>query len=250
MPASQPPAASSRRRRRDPVRDQRVDARRSQILDAAVQVFASRGFHQATVRDIAKRARVADGTIYLYFKNKGDLVLAILNRINETEVRGIELAQGLAVEVDVRAFFLRYLRHRLDVLKSSLRDLQAVLPDILRDPTLRRRYLREVLQPTQLLAEPLFAGWAAQGKLHPLDPRLLVRALPGLFLGLLVLRMLGDGTVDDLWDTLPEQITELLFDGLQPAGAAPIAAAALQAAPPTTTQAKRPRRTAAKRPRS
>ncbi len=47
------------------------------ITDAAVAVFAERGFHQARVSDIAKRAGVADGTIYLYFKNKEDLLLTI-----------------------------------------------------------------------------------------------------------------------------------------------------------------------------
>lgn len=47
------------------------------ITDAAVEVFAERGFHQARVSDIARRAGVADGTIYLYFKNKEDLLLSI-----------------------------------------------------------------------------------------------------------------------------------------------------------------------------
>jgi TetR/AcrR family fatty acid metabolism transcriptional regulator len=47
------------------------------ITDAAVEVFAEKGFHQARVSDIAQRAGVADGTIYLYFKNKEDLLLSI-----------------------------------------------------------------------------------------------------------------------------------------------------------------------------
>ena len=46
-----------------------------QILEAAVKVFARQGFHQSTVAQIAKEARVADGTIYLYFKNKDDILV-------------------------------------------------------------------------------------------------------------------------------------------------------------------------------
>jgi TetR/AcrR family fatty acid metabolism transcriptional regulator len=46
-----------------------------QILEAAVKVFASQGFHQSTVAQIAKEAGVADGTIYLYFKNKDDILV-------------------------------------------------------------------------------------------------------------------------------------------------------------------------------
>jgi TetR/AcrR family transcriptional regulator, fatty acid metabolism regulator protein len=44
------------------------------ILDAAVKVFARQGFHQSTVAQIARAAGVADGTIYLYFKNKDDIL--------------------------------------------------------------------------------------------------------------------------------------------------------------------------------
>jgi TetR/AcrR family fatty acid metabolism transcriptional regulator len=45
-----------------------------QILDAAIKVFALQGFHQSTVAQVAKAAGVADGTIYLYFKSKDDIL--------------------------------------------------------------------------------------------------------------------------------------------------------------------------------
>ena len=45
------------------------------ILDAAIKVFAEQGFFQATIAQIAKEAGVADGTIYLYFKNKDDILV-------------------------------------------------------------------------------------------------------------------------------------------------------------------------------
>ncbi|HEA65346.1 MAG TPA: TetR/AcrR family transcriptional regulator [Desulfobacterales bacterium] len=44
------------------------------ILEAAVKVFAEQGFFQSTISQIAKEAGVADGTIYLYFKNKDDIL--------------------------------------------------------------------------------------------------------------------------------------------------------------------------------
>jgi len=45
------------------------------ILDAAISVFAEQGFFQSTIAQIAKEAGVADGTIYLYFKNKDDILV-------------------------------------------------------------------------------------------------------------------------------------------------------------------------------
>jgi TetR/AcrR family fatty acid metabolism transcriptional regulator len=47
------------------------------ILDAAIKVFAEQGFFQATISQIAREAGVADGTIYLYFKNKDDILTQI-----------------------------------------------------------------------------------------------------------------------------------------------------------------------------
>ncbi|MGM7636466.1 TetR/AcrR family transcriptional regulator [Bacillus sp. Hm123] len=48
-----------------------------QIIDAAVVVIAENGYHQAQVSKIAKQAGVADGTIYLYFKNKDDILISL-----------------------------------------------------------------------------------------------------------------------------------------------------------------------------
>ena len=50
-----------------------------QIVDAAVIAIAENGYHQAQVSKIAKQAGVADGTIYLYFKNKEDILISVFN---------------------------------------------------------------------------------------------------------------------------------------------------------------------------
>ncbi len=49
------------------------------ILDAAVAVFAEKGFFVARISDIADRANVADGTVYLYFKNKEEILMTAIN---------------------------------------------------------------------------------------------------------------------------------------------------------------------------
>ncbi len=68
--------------------------KRNLITEAAVEVFAEKGFRQARVSDIARKAGVADGTIYLYFKNKEDILLSIFEEKMDI------LLEGLAVELD------------------------------------------------------------------------------------------------------------------------------------------------------
>ena len=58
--------------------EERGDRRRAQILDAAARVFADRGYHRTTVRHIAREAGIADGTMYLYFSGKQELLLALI----------------------------------------------------------------------------------------------------------------------------------------------------------------------------
>ena len=75
---------------------QRHEAKYQRILDAALEVFARKGFHESKISEIARAAGVADGTIYLYFKNKDDLLISLfeakLEAINEglrEELKGI-----------------------------------------------------------------------------------------------------------------------------------------------------------------
>ncbi len=53
------------------------------ILRAAIKVFAQGGFFNSKVADVAKEAGVADGTVYLYFKNKDDILVSIFNHVTE-----------------------------------------------------------------------------------------------------------------------------------------------------------------------
>ena len=49
------------------------------IIDGAIKLFAEKGFYETTVDDIAKRAKIAKGTVYLYFKNKPSLYITIID---------------------------------------------------------------------------------------------------------------------------------------------------------------------------
>lgn len=60
-----------------------------QIIDAALEVIAENGYHSSQVSKIAKRANVADGTIYLYFKNKEDILVSVFNVKMGTFIKNI-----------------------------------------------------------------------------------------------------------------------------------------------------------------
>ncbi len=66
------------------------DERKSQILNAAEDVFTQKGFEEARMDDIALETGLSKGTLYLYFKSKDDIIIAILDRMFQREFRRLE----------------------------------------------------------------------------------------------------------------------------------------------------------------
>src|SRR5574339_1067737 len=66
------------------------DERKNQIINAAEGVFTQKGFDQARMDDIAEETGLSKGTLYLYFKSKDDLIIAILDRMFQREVKQLE----------------------------------------------------------------------------------------------------------------------------------------------------------------
>src|SRR5215470_5529524 len=86
--------------------------KRERILLAAEVVFGRHGFFAARVSEIAKEAGVADGTIYLYFKSKDDLLISLFEqRMTQVNVALKDAIAGVALPKDqLRAFIKRYLQ--------------------------------------------------------------------------------------------------------------------------------------------
>jgi len=197
----------------DPIQEQLIAARRNQILDAATAVFAEKGFHRATIRDVAKFAGIADGTIYIYFENKTALLMGILNRLNESEHREDDMAQSLTM--DMREFMQTYTRQRLDALAAGGAEvMQVVLSEILVNADLRETYFQQIVAPTYATAEKYFQEWVEKGGIQPVDTQLAMRVIAGMVLGVMMLRILGDPTLQEKWDELPDLLTRLVLDGL------------------------------------
>ena len=132
---------------RDPIQELLITARRNQILDAATKVFAKKGFHPTTIKDIAREAGIADGTIYNYFENKTALMLGILDRLNESDQRNEDFSKF--TEVDFRSFMKAYLRHRLTVLQAdNFEVFRVVISEIMVNKELRELYYRKIVEPT------------------------------------------------------------------------------------------------------
>ena len=102
----------------------RISDKHSKITQAAVKVFAKKGFFNARISDIAKEAKVADGTIYLYFNNKYDILISLF----EDEIGKIilQVKRLLEEEKDPKKQLYIFTLHHLRLLDEK-KDLAEVL---------------------------------------------------------------------------------------------------------------------------
>jgi AcrR family transcriptional regulator len=197
--------------RRDGVRDLVVRARREQIVEAATRVFAEKGFRRATTREVARAAGVSEGTIYNYFEDKDAILLAILDRLNETERRAADFEEGMAM--DLRAFLEQYLRRRMSLIWENREVFRVVISEILVNAELRERYLEHVVDPTMNIAEENFRSRMEQ-EMRKTEAPLAMRSVAGAVLGVLVLGLLGDEEINSRSDEVPDVLAGLLIHGL------------------------------------
>lgn len=116
-----------------------------QIVDAAVIVIAQNGYHQAQVSKIAKEAGVADGTIYLYFKNKEDILISVfrekmgifVNNLEGIIKKDITATEMLAKMIDNHFRVLHEDRHLAIVtqleLRQSSKELRFRINEVLKE---------------------------------------------------------------------------------------------------------------------
>lgn len=90
----------------------KVKTRKDRILDAALRIFAEKGFQEATISEISREAQVSEATIYEYFGTKEDLLFAIPEKITKTTFEESEQALEYidGAEKKIRAALFSYVR--------------------------------------------------------------------------------------------------------------------------------------------
>jgi AcrR family transcriptional regulator len=171
--------ASSRREQR---RLLHQDLSRTQLLDAAEEVFGRKGFHETTLKEVAELAEFPVGSVYSFFENKDDLFRQIFLRRGEEWMGGAGAVFGSDADPrtqlhDLVEFEVGFFRRYPHFGRLFLRYSSATLPLDVReiDPTVARRY-----DEAMRLQADLFRRGQAAGQLCAGDPDVLSRLLSGI----------------------------------------------------------------------
>src|ERR1700754_3950287 len=150
----------------------RPEARPAEILAAALEVFAERGFHSARLEEVAKKAGVSKGALYLYFETKADLFRAV---VKDAISPNIERTKALA-SADVP--FEQAARMGVGMLARTVvsdRRISGVVKLVIAEsrnhPELAAIWHETVVEPGVALMSGLIAKAQARGEIRPGDPR-------------------------------------------------------------------------------
>jgi len=184
------------------VRSTAAEEKRRVILDAAVRVFAHKGFHTSLVGDIANEAGVAHGLLYHYFSSKDEVLETIfrenwsvlVERIRAVEESGEPAREQLR---HVAAILLRTWRHQPDVVRVVVRE-------IARSPEIQGR-ISELVKPIDSIRRIIEQGQAGGELRAELNPRLAAVMFYGAVDEILTAWVLGQMQDDDEAITEAEQ---------------------------------------------
>ncbi|OGP57635.1 MAG: hypothetical protein A2V67_09275 [Deltaproteobacteria bacterium RBG_13_61_14] len=182
------------------------------ILESAIKVFARKGFHNSRISEIAAEAEVADGTIYLYFKNKDDILIRLFE--NSLEQIIADLRAEIGKENDALRKLRRFIKMHLDLVNKNP-NLAVVLQVELRQSN---KFMKEY-EPTRfidylnLIAEIIREGQAQGAIRADVAPGIVKRALFGA-LDEIALHSVLTRKGKDYLRTSADQICEMFLRGI------------------------------------
>jgi AcrR family transcriptional regulator len=192
---------------------ERAEARKNQILDAALLVFAQHGFAAARMDEIARVSGLSKGALYWYFPSKDALILALLQRLLASQLQYLQVLTESRGPIGER-FFL-FGRQFIDAL-TSLPQLTSLLLEFYALAARQdevRQFFREFFRQYRAVIEGLFRQGIEQGEFRAMDTAEASQQFLALGEGLLLLYAFGSLTTP-----LPQSVQNALrffLDGLR-----------------------------------
>lgn len=151
---------------------------RSRILQAALRLFAAKGYEGTTTKDLAGSANVAEGTLFRYFPNKKAILIEVATRgwvdiLTDLLTELSEMGSYKAVAQVMRRRVLR-MRENSDLLRVCFIEAQF-------HPELKERIQSEVIAKMTDVAEAFFQTAIDRGIYRPMNPKIVAQVFLGMF---------------------------------------------------------------------
>lgn len=159
-------------------RQRRKEARPGELIDAALELFVEKGFSATRIEEVAHRAGVSKGTLYLYFPSKEALLKAVISERVSSEISAgaqqAERFKGPMSELLLTVMSQWWLR-TLDGPVSGV--FKIIVSEVRNFPEIGEQWVREVIEPGERLVGTILERGIATGEFRPVDVPTAVHSL-------------------------------------------------------------------------
>jgi len=194
-------------------RQRRIERRRHEIVTAAAQVFAEKGYANTTTKELAEAADMAEGTLYNYFDGKREILLEIIKELQNPIDELLQNAHGL----QSRADFVRIVEQGLDIFISQLDFTRTLFTEVWTDDVILEDFVTGRLQYIGEAIRNFVEQGIAAGTFQPIDTDITTRMVLGSFLALVFPILRGTQTLPSSQQRhkMAKAAIDLLFDGIR-----------------------------------
>jgi AcrR family transcriptional regulator len=193
--------------------------RRQQILDAAQQVFAQKGFEGASIKDLAKAAKISPGLLYWYFKDKTDLFVSLISeRIKEAF--GTLLPENVSFDLPPEEFLPQFGRFYINLFERPMNAamFKVMVANAQSFPEAVHQVRTNVIGLVLDTLQGYFQRQIDAGQMRPGDTEMVARTFMGSTIAFILLRIvLQDKRAQDLSvEAFVDGITDVVLHGILP----------------------------------
>jgi AcrR family transcriptional regulator len=163
--------------------ERRAAETKKRILQAARVVFAKRGYGQASTKEIAEEADVAEAGIFYHFENKRGLLKAVIEGVMEELLNP---TTSSVLQHDWMPWTAEMLHRRIELIRRDGALLSVLIQEVQLDDELRQIYKERVLQTAFNKLKARLDELMAEGKIRPVNTQIAARAILGSYLSFLV----------------------------------------------------------------
>ncbi|WP_408010576.1 TetR/AcrR family transcriptional regulator [Pseudalkalibacillus sp. A8] len=199
--------------------EEKMTEKQKRILMASIEVFAEKGYAASSTSEIAKKAGVAEGTIFRHYKTKKDLLLSIVAPVMAKFLAPLIIKDFHKVfKQDFNSYeeFLRALfNNRLAFIKEHLSVVKIMIQEIPFHPELRQHFGEKVMDQVVSRIETIITPFQEKGELINLPPKSIIRFTATSIIGLLFGRFIlfPDGDWDE--ERTIEETIQMILHGVE-----------------------------------
>jgi AcrR family transcriptional regulator len=192
-------------------RERRIERRRKEILEAAARVFADQGYDSATTRDIAEAVDMGESTLYNYFQNKREILLAIID-LKRAEMD--EFLSGSS-QVEDRQGLIELIDRGMIIWLSRVPFTRTMFGEAWRDPEIFT-ILQQRLERLFNLIKGYLDNHVEAGHFRPIQTDLTARMILGMFVSIQLPVLFGSQAIPTLSERRQsaEAMADLLLAGI------------------------------------